>query len=109
MSSRAKNQTTRGALIELVVDGHTVTAHEGETIASVLLLLQDKSSCYQTRSGHPRMMYCNMGVCFECRVKVTQENAPRWVLACVTPVQPEMVVETDVNLSQWLPGESNGV
>ncbi|WP_170131975.1 (2Fe-2S)-binding protein [Arenicella xantha] len=103
MSSRANNKVSRGDPIELVIDGQTVSAFAGETIAAVLLL-QDKTSCYRTRGDRPRMMFCNMGVCFECRVRVTQNADSRWVLACVTPAQANMRIDTNVDLSHWIAG-----
>jgi len=108
MSMRANNNVTRGTPVELIIDGQPVTAFEGETIAAVLLL-NGKTACYRTREDRPRMMFCNMGTCFECRVRVTQSDVSRWALACVTPVQPQMRIDTDVNLSQWIPGETADV
>ncbi len=86
----------------IVLDGCPVTAYEGETIATVLLV-EDKRACYRTRSDQPRMMFCNMGACFECRVRVREGAATRWVLACTTTVAPGMQVETGVNLASTLP------
>ncbi len=108
MSIRSHNNVTRGAPVEISIDCQPVSAHEGETIAAVLLL-QDKTSCYRTRGDRPRMMFCNMGTCFECRVRVTQSGVSRWVLACTTPVQSQMSIDTDINLSQWIPGQTNDV
>ena len=108
MSMRTSDNVTRGAIVELIIDGQPVSAYEGETLAAVLLL-QEKTACYRTSGDRPRMMFCNMGACFECRVRVTQSSVSRWVLACVTPVQPQMRIDTDVNLSQWIPGETADV
>lgn len=103
MAKRYGKQVRRGPALELTVDGIAVVAYEGETVASVLLL-EGKTATYRTRGNRPRMMFCNMGTCFECRVRVTQGGAAQWVLACMTPVQAHMQIETGVNLAQSLPG-----
>ncbi|MEH6517503.1 MAG: (2Fe-2S)-binding protein [Halioglobus sp.] len=108
MSTRYDNNVTRGSTVELVIDGQQVSAYEGETIASILLL-EDKTVCYRTRTNSPRMMFCNMGTCFECRVRVTQAGVSRWMLACNTTVQAQMEVDTGVALSQWIPGGNGDV
>lgn len=108
MSSRSNNNVTRGDPVEVILDGQPVSAHEGETIAAVLLL-QGITACYRTRGDRPRMMFCNMGLCFECRVRVTQQAVSRWVLACVTPVQSQMIIDTNLDLSQWIPPEADDV
>lgn len=108
MARRSKGGVRRGATLALTVDGLAVTAYEGETIATVLLLL-DKTACYRTRSDRPRMMFCNMGACFECRVRVTRGDQVRWMLACTTEVAPGMQVDTGLNLALSLPGGRNPV
>ena len=102
MPKRCNKNVSRGSTVELVIDGQPVTAYQGETIASVLLL-HYKTACYQTRRGRPRMMFCNMGACFECRVRISQAGRLRWVLACVTPVESQMKIDTNIDLSQWIP------
>lgn len=99
MSSRVQDKVTRGSSVELVIDGQTVTACKGETIAAVLLL-QDKTVCYKTKGQKPRTMFCNMGTCFECRVLVQTAGAEQWVLACKTPITPNMVITTNINFSE---------
>lgn len=108
MAERIATNVDRGELIELSIDGQPVSAYPGESIASVLLLNGHKS-CYLTQSGRPRMMFCNMGTCYECRVKVKQDGRARWVLACKTPVQAQMEIETGVKLSQQFPARRDDV
>ncbi len=108
MSIRYSKNVTRGPAVELIIDGHEVTAYEGETVAAVLLV-ENKTSCYRSRSDSLRMMFCNMGTCFECRVKVTQAGVSRWMLACNTPVQAQMEIDTGINLSQWIPEHTDDV
>ena len=108
MARRYQRNVRRGAPVAIVLDGCPVTAYEGETIATVLLV-EDKRACYRTRSDQPRMMFCNMGACFECRVRVTLGETVRWVLACTTAVESDMRIDTGVNLASTLPGGRDGV
>ncbi len=78
----------RGAAVSLTVDGRTVIAYEGETVAAVLLA-EGHIATRNTRSGSPRGVYCGMGVCFDCLVVV--DGAPN-TRACVTWVREGMDV-----------------
>jgi predicted molibdopterin-dependent oxidoreductase YjgC len=78
----------RGAQLSLTLDGRTVTAYEGETVAAVLLA-EGHIATRSTRSGSPRGVYCGMGVCFDCLVVV--DGAPN-TRACVTSVREGMQV-----------------
>ena len=78
----------RGAAVSLTVDGRTVIAYEGETVAAVLLA-EGHIATRKTRSGSPRGVYCGMGVCFDCLVVV--DGAPN-TRACVTWVREGMDV-----------------
>ncbi|MFT6956518.1 MAG: ferredoxin [Halieaceae bacterium] len=108
MSMRYDKNVTRGSAVELIIDGQSVSAYEGETIAAVLLLA-NKTVCYRTRNDSPRMMFCNMGTCFECRVRVTQAGVSRWLLACTTTVEAQMKVDTGIDFSRWMPGSNSDV
>lgn len=44
----------------------------------------------QSPEGHPRGLFCGMGVCFECLVTVDGQSGQR---ACLIPVQPGMQVQ----------------
>jgi D-hydroxyproline dehydrogenase subunit gamma len=93
---RIQGTVTRGAAFTVSVDGATVQAFEGETVATVLLA-EDREHCYTTRSGKPRGMFCNMGSCYECLVAVdggAGSDARRWRRACVTAVEPGMRIST---------------
>ena len=107
MAKRFDSDTVRGTPIELEIDGKSVIARAGETIAS-LLLLEGNHCCYRTQSGEPRMMFCNMGTCFECRVHVAEASGSHWVLACKTAVREGLSIRTGITSSQWPEGVSNG-
>jgi predicted molibdopterin-dependent oxidoreductase YjgC len=78
----------RGAPIPLTLDGRTVTAYEGETVAAVLLA-EGHVATRTTPGGSPRGVYCGMGVCFDCLVVV--DGVPN-TRACVTWVRDGMDV-----------------
>ena len=78
----------RGARLSLTLDGRSVNAYEGETVAAVLLA-EGHIATRKTRSGSPRGVYCGMGVCFECLVVV--DGVPN-TRACVTWVREGMDV-----------------
>lgn len=80
----------RGPQLELTVDGRSVTAYLGESVAAVLLADgTDDLSTRTTRAGDPRGLFCGMGVCFECLVVV--DGVPN-TRACMTWARPGMVV-----------------
>lgn len=81
----------RGAPVTLFVDGRTVDAHEGESVAAVLLAEGCVALRRSVRLAEPRGLFCGMGVCFECVVTV---NGRPNVRACMTPVEGGMRVET---------------
>jgi D-hydroxyproline dehydrogenase subunit gamma len=78
----------RGAPLSLILDGRTVTAYEGETVAA-MLLAEGHVATRTTRAGSPRGVYCGIGVCFECLVVV--DGVPN-TRACVTWVREGMQV-----------------
>jgi predicted molibdopterin-dependent oxidoreductase YjgC len=77
-------------VIELTVDGRPLSAPEGQSLAAALLSA-GRSTLRESPSGTPRGLYCGIGVCQECRVRVDGHGVVR---ACVTPVAPGMRVTT---------------
>jgi D-hydroxyproline dehydrogenase subunit gamma len=78
----------RGPALTLTLDGRAVTAHEGESVAAVLLA-EGEVATRTTVGGSPRGVFCGMGVCFDCLVVV--DGVPN-TRACVTWVREGMVV-----------------
>lgn len=78
----------RGPAVTITVDGRTVTAYEGESVAAALLADGDLST-RTTMDGEPRGLFCGMGVCFDCLVIVDGVPSTR---ACVTWVRGGMDV-----------------
>ncbi len=79
----------------MTVNGRTVTAYAGETIATVLFA-EGMTAFYKTAKHQLRGPFCNMGTCFECQVKLLDANGSSsgWVRACMVPVEDDMVVTT---------------
>ena len=73
----------RGPAVTITLDGQTVTAHEGESVAA-LLLAEGYPATRTTQGGAPRGVYCGMGVCFDCLVIV--DGIPN-TRACTTWVR----------------------
>jgi aerobic-type carbon monoxide dehydrogenase small subunit (CoxS/CutS family) len=72
------------------VDGESVAAFEGESVAAALLAAGRRGLREAPRRGEPRGMYCGIGLCFECVMPVDG----RRVRTCVTPVRDGMRVGT---------------
>jgi D-hydroxyproline dehydrogenase subunit gamma len=73
----------RGPAVTLTLDGRTVTAYQGESVAA-LLLAEGYPATRTTQGGAPRGVYCGMGVCFDCLVIV--DGIPN-TRACTTWVR----------------------
>jgi sarcosine oxidase subunit alpha len=82
----------RGRPVELNIDGYLVQAFEGETVAAVLLAENIFVFGHKHKTGRPAGVYCGMGVCYECLVKV---NGVANIRACQTPVSDKMTIETN--------------
>jgi ferredoxin len=80
----------RGAPFLIEVDGQTVEAYPGETIATVLLASGKRVFNYAP-DGSPRSYCCGIGRCFSCLVTV--DNVAN-IRACKTAAQPGMRVQT---------------
>lgn len=101
MTRRITENVERGEAVALTIDGRTVSAYAGETLAAVLLA-EGVTAFHRTLSGQPRAPYCNMGTCFECQVRVSAggRDEIRWRLACMCPVADGMTVVTGAHLSR---------
>lgn len=81
----------RGRKIQIIVDGNPIDAYEGETIAAALLAAGIAKFHLSGNHKQPRGLYCGMGICYECLVRV---NGVDNVRACMTPAADGMTVET---------------
>jgi predicted molibdopterin-dependent oxidoreductase YjgC len=83
-------QSTYSQSITISVDGASVSAQAGQTIAAALMAAGWKS-WRRSLYGHPRGVFCGIGVCYDCLVTVDGTSNVR---ACLTRVTDGMVVET---------------
>lgn len=79
-----------GASVTLTIDGQTVTADAGESVAAVLLRQKTPATRSTPVNDSPRAPYCMMGVCFECLAII---DGVASIQACMVPVREGMRVE----------------
>ncbi len=89
-SRRLAGNLERGRRVDVMVDGQPVLAYEGETLAAALLAAGRRTFRHTVPGGHPRGVFCGIGVCFDCLVTVDGSQ----IRACVTPVREGMQVST---------------
>lgn len=76
--------------VTLTIDGASVLAQPGETVAAVLLRMPPFHARTTMLGGARRAPYCMMGVCFDCLAVVDGERS---VQTCLVAVRDGMVVE----------------
>lgn len=81
---------TKGRKVEFIFEGQTVAGYEGEPIAAALHAAGIRVLSRSANLGRPRGLYCAIGNCASCLMKV---NGVPNVRACVEPLQEGMVVE----------------
>src|SRR3954447_5331102 len=79
----------RGPALSVLLDGRPVTAHEGETAATVLLA-EGHLATRTTVSGAPRGVFCGMGGFLDCLVVVHRVPHTR---ACMAWVREGMRID----------------
>jgi sarcosine oxidase subunit alpha len=82
-----------GATLTLSVDGKSIRARTGDTVAAAMLAAGIERSRTTPVTGAPRAPYCLMGVCFECLVTIDGVGSRQ---ACLVPVRDGMRVETQI-------------
>ncbi len=92
MSGSRISGETRGAAIAIVVDGASVPAFTGETLAAAMLAA-DRTAFRRDTHGAPRGLFCNMGSCSECLV--TRVTDGRRIRACLTEATDGLEIRTD--------------
>jgi predicted molibdopterin-dependent oxidoreductase YjgC len=75
--------------VTITVDGQSVDAEVGESVAAVLLRMPDAWSRLNAATGARRAPYCMMGVCFECTAEV--DGVPS-IQTCLAQVRDGMTV-----------------
>ena len=89
--NRISTGVRRGPAINIVVDGQALQAYPGETVAAALLAHGRRVLRYTAKRSAPRGMFCGMGVCYECLMRI---DGAAGVRGCMTAVQDGMQVET---------------
>jgi D-hydroxyproline dehydrogenase subunit gamma len=84
----------RGPAVTVELEGRTVTAYLGETVAT-MLLAEGHHAMRTTVQGSPRGIFCGMGVCFDCLVVVDGQPNTR---ACMTFVEAGMRISRQAGL-----------
>jgi hypothetical protein len=79
--------------MNVIVDGTTISAHSGQTVAAVLHGLGQTSWRTTRRAARPRGIFCGIGICFDCLIVV---NGLPDVRAC-----QRLVVDGDVIATQY--------
>ena len=79
------------------IDGETVAARAGQTIAMALFAADRLQVRQSARLGAPRGVFCNMGVCYDCLIYLDG----RAVRSCMVPVEDGM------RLSSWGPQQGD--
>jgi predicted molibdopterin-dependent oxidoreductase YjgC len=78
-----------GEDVAFTFEGRELRARRGETVAMALWAAGIVALRASSRDGSPRGVLCNMGVCYECLVRIGGTS----VRACTTVVEPGMAVE----------------
>jgi len=88
-------EDSRIAAVEIIVDGKSILANEGEPILSALLANGIKVNRYTAKRHEPRGLFCGIGQCTDCAMVV--DGVPN-VRTCITPVKSGMVIQTQDGL-----------
>lgn len=84
--------------VTVTVDGKPYTVMEGEMIAAALSAHGIRVFRYTNKRHEPRSIYCGIGRCTDCVMIV---NGIPNVRTCVTPIEADMVIETQHGIGQW--------
>ena len=77
--------------VSVYIDGRPYKAKKGEVIAAVLLANGFRTHRYTAKRHEPRGVYCGIGQCTDCVMKV---NGIPNVRTCITEVAEGMRIET---------------
>lgn len=77
--------------LRITVDGTSLEVRAGMTVAAALMSVGKTAFRASPRLAQPRGLYCGMGVCFECLMRI---DGKAQVRSCLVEVRDGMVVET---------------
>ncbi len=86
----------RGRAVRLEVDGRSVPAFEGESVAAALTANGVRVLRF-TATGEERGLFCGMGTCYDCLMVIDGQPSRR---ACTEPVRDGMVVRTQTGAGE---------
>jgi hypothetical protein len=95
---RIEDAISREPAIEIIVDGHSLRAFPGESVAVALLAAGRRAFRATARRSDPRSLYCGIGICFDCVMVV--DGQPN-VRACQTKVRAGMRIATQLGHGAW--------
>lgn len=84
--------------VSITVDGRKIDAFEGESIAAAMAAAGILVHRRTPKSGEPRGVFCNIGRCTDCIMKV--DGQPN-VRTCMRTVRDGMVVESLQGRGSW--------
>jgi sarcosine oxidase subunit alpha len=79
-----------GAPVRINVDGRSVEAREGDSVAAAMLAA-GFTTCRTTNLGAPRAPFCMMGACFDCLVTIDGVGNRQ---GCLVAVADGMKIDT---------------
>ena len=85
---RVRDGVHRPDTVTFRFEGREIRAVIGETVAAALWAAGERFVRRSTMLGEPRALFCNMGICFECLVRI--DGQP--VRSCMTPILGEGMV-----------------
>jgi predicted molibdopterin-dependent oxidoreductase YjgC len=83
--------SNRNKKVSITVNGQRISAYHGEPIAAAILAAGITVFRHTPKLGKPRSIYCAIGRCTDCIMKV--DGVPS-IRTCVTPVKDGMVIES---------------
>ena len=88
-----------GPLVTITVNGKVIEAIEGEPIAAAILASGIKVFRHTPKLHSPRGVYCAIGRCTDCVMRV---NGVPSIRTCITPVESGMIVESQENIHEYI-------
>ena len=89
---RLRSGVERPETVTFRFEGREIPAVVGETVAAALWAAGEVFLRRSSKTGEPRALFCNMGICFECRVTIDGTPHRR---ACMEICRDGMEVRTD--------------
>ena len=98
IASRFLPRPEGGATLRLTIDGETMIARPGDSVAAAVLA-HSGDAFRHTATGEVRTAFCMMGVCFDCLIEIDgQPNSQ----SCMIAVRDGMVLRRPSGLRQLI-------